>query len=171
MRITHLFVPAIAATLILSACGGSPPPPPSPTGPTQAEIDARNDSIAAARAAEEADEAKSTQEAAEAADTAAGVSPGLSNGDPKAPTESPPGGGYVDLSAVLLGEDVHTEEKSTRFVVPYEEPTGDDQADFDRMLAQFRDKVSENIDANDVMAHYDLGTAYNGDGPPGRGDQ
>ena len=54
MRITHLFVPAIAATLILSACGGSPPPPPSPSGPTQAEIDARNDSIAAARAAESA---------------------------------------------------------------------------------------------------------------------
>ena len=53
MRITHLFVPAIAATLILSACGGSPPPPMSPSGPTQAEIDARNDSIAAARAAEE----------------------------------------------------------------------------------------------------------------------
>ena len=52
MRITHLFVPAIAATLILSACGGSPPPPMSPSGPTQAEIDARNDSIAAARAAE-----------------------------------------------------------------------------------------------------------------------
>ena len=54
MRITHLFVPAIAATLILSACGGSPPPPPSPSGPTQAEIDARNDSIAAARSAGEA---------------------------------------------------------------------------------------------------------------------
>ena len=28
------------------------------------------------------------------------------------------------------------------------------------MLAQFREKVSENIDANDVMAHYDLGKAY-----------
>ncbi len=54
MRITHLFVTAIATTLILGACGGSPPPPPSPTGPTQAEIDARNDSIAAARAAEDA---------------------------------------------------------------------------------------------------------------------
>ena len=54
MRITHLVVPAIAATLILSACGGDPPPAPSPTGPTQAEIDARNDSIAAARAAEQA---------------------------------------------------------------------------------------------------------------------
>ena len=55
MRIKHLFIPAIAITLILSACGGAdPPPPPAPTGPTQAEIDARNDSIAAARAAEQA---------------------------------------------------------------------------------------------------------------------
>ena len=55
MRNTHFFVTAIATTLILSACGGGdPPPPPAPTGPTQAEIDARNDSIAAARAAEAA---------------------------------------------------------------------------------------------------------------------
>ncbi len=56
MRITHLFIPAIATMLILSAWGGAdPPPPPGPTGPTQAEIDAaRRDSIAAARAAEEA---------------------------------------------------------------------------------------------------------------------
>ena len=55
MRIKHLFIPAIVTTLVLSACGGStPPPPPGPTGPTQAEIDARNDSIVAARAAEQA---------------------------------------------------------------------------------------------------------------------
>ena len=55
MRIKHLFIPAIVTTLVLSACGGStPPPPPGPVGPTQAEIDARNDSIAAARAAEQA---------------------------------------------------------------------------------------------------------------------
>ena len=55
MRIKHLFIPAIVTTLVLSACGGSPPPPPpGPGGPTQAEIDARNDSIAAARAAEQA---------------------------------------------------------------------------------------------------------------------
>ncbi len=56
MRIKHLLIPAIVATFVLSACGGSPepPPPPGPTGPTQAEIDARNDSIAAARAAEQA---------------------------------------------------------------------------------------------------------------------
>lgn len=64
---------------------------------------------------------------------------------------------YVDLGAMLLGEDT---EKSTRFVVAYEEPTGDETADFQKMLAQFREKVSENIDADDVTAHYDLGTAY-----------
>ena len=121
---------------------------------------------AASRAAEEATEARAAEEAAakaaaETAEPAAGESLSVSNGDPEseAPTEAPPGG-YVDLGAVLLGEEVQTGKKSTRFVVPYEEPTGDDQADFDRMLAQFRDKVSENIDANDVMAHYDLGTAY-----------
>jgi peptidoglycan-associated lipoprotein len=55
MRIKHLIIPAMAGTLILGACGGGdPPPPPVPTGPTQAEIQARNDSIAAARAAEAA---------------------------------------------------------------------------------------------------------------------
>ena len=115
-------------------------------------------------AAEEAAAAKAAQEAAakvaeEAAATATKESPSVSNGDPKseAPTESSEG--YVDIGAVLLGEET-PEEKSTRFVVPYEEPTGDDQADFEKMLAQFREKVSDNIEANDVIAHYDLGTAY-----------
>ena len=63
---------------------------------------------------------------------------------------------YVDLGALLLGD----EEKSTRMVVAYEEPTGDEEADFKRMLGQFKEKVAENIDADDVSAHYDLGTAY-----------
>ncbi len=56
MRIKYLLMPAIAATLVLSACGGSaePAPTPEPTGPTQAEIDAERDAAAAARAAEEA---------------------------------------------------------------------------------------------------------------------
>ena len=64
---------------------------------------------------------------------------------------------YVDLGSMLLGDD---EEKSTRFVVAYEEPTGDESADFQRMLSQFREKVSENIGADDATAHYDLGTAF-----------
>jgi len=52
------------------------------------------------------------------------------------------------------------EQKSTRFTVAYEEPSGDEEADFAKMLSQFKDKVSENLDTSDVRAHYDLGTAY-----------
>jgi len=64
---------------------------------------------------------------------------------------------YVDLGALLLGDD---DEKSTRMTVAYEEPSGDEAADFSKMLSQFKEKVSENIDANDVQARHDLGTAY-----------
>ncbi|MBT8402250.1 MAG: tetratricopeptide repeat protein [Gemmatimonadetes bacterium] len=64
---------------------------------------------------------------------------------------------YVDLGALILGDD---DEKTTRFVVAYEEPSGDEQADFMKMLSQFKAKVAENVDASDVRAHHDLGTAY-----------
>ena len=119
---------------------------------------------AAARAAEEAAAARAAEEAAAAAKDATGAveeSPSESNVDPG--PESPAASSsesYVDIGAMLLGDEVHTTQKSTRFVVPYEEPTGDDQADFERMLAQFKTKVSENIETSDVTAHYDLGTAY-----------
>ncbi len=65
---------------------------------------------------------------------------------------------YIDLGSLILGDD--DEEKSTRFTVAYEEPSGDEQADFAKMLSQFKDKVSENLDTDDVQAHHDLGTAY-----------
>ncbi len=77
--------------------------------------------------------------------------------DGKEATGGPPADGYVDLGAMILGD---SEKKSTRFTVAYEEPTGDEDADFARMLSQFKDKVSENLDTSDVRAHYDLGTAY-----------
>ncbi len=64
---------------------------------------------------------------------------------------------YVDLGSLILGDE---EEKTTRFKVAYEEPSGDEEADFAKMLSQFKQKVSENLDADDVKAHYDLGTAY-----------
>lgn len=64
---------------------------------------------------------------------------------------------YVDLGALILGD---SDEKTTRFVVAYEEPSGDEQADFAKMLSQFKAKVAENVDASDVKAHHDLGTAY-----------
>ncbi len=64
---------------------------------------------------------------------------------------------YVDLGSMILGEE---SEKTTRWQVTAESPSGDDQADFARMLSQFKQKVSENVDADDVSAHHDLGTAY-----------
>jgi tetratricopeptide (TPR) repeat protein len=66
-------------------------------------------------------------------------------------------GGYIDFGAMILGGG---DPKTTRFKVAYEEPTGDEDADFAKMLSQFKEKVSENIDSGDVRAHYDLGTAY-----------
>jgi tetratricopeptide (TPR) repeat protein len=66
---------------------------------------------------------------------------------------------YVDLGAMILG-GMGDKPKSTRFKVAYEEPTGDEEADFAKMLSQFKEKVSENLEAGDVRAHSDLGTAY-----------
>ena len=115
---------------------------------------------AAARAAEETAAAKAAADADTAA-TAVEESVSVSNVDPEpesaTASSSEP---YVDIGAMLLGDEVHTTQKSTRFVVPYEEPTGDDQADFEKMLDQFKKKVSENIETSDMTAHYDLGTAY-----------
>jgi tetratricopeptide (TPR) repeat protein len=65
---------------------------------------------------------------------------------------------YVDLGSLIFGD--MKEEKTTRFLVAYEEPTGDEQADFARMLSQFKAKIAENVEADDVRAHHDLGTAY-----------
>jgi tetratricopeptide (TPR) repeat protein len=64
---------------------------------------------------------------------------------------------YVDLGAMILGEEA---EETTRWTVAAEAPTGDDEADFAKMLGQFKEKVSEHLSADDVGAHHDLGTAY-----------
>ena len=64
---------------------------------------------------------------------------------------------YVDLGSLIFGEE---EEKTTRFLVEYEAPTGDEQADFARMLSQFKTKIAQNVAADDVRAHHDLGMAY-----------
>jgi tetratricopeptide (TPR) repeat protein len=68
-------------------------------------------------------------------------------------------GSYVDLGSMIFGEE-EAPEKTTRFRVAYQEPTGDEAADFAKMLSQFKAKVAENFDASDVRAHHDLGTAY-----------
>jgi tetratricopeptide (TPR) repeat protein len=77
--------------------------------------------------------------------------------EPAPPAPAAPQEDYVDLGAMVLGGKA---EKTTRFKVAYQEPTGDEAADFAKMLSQFKEKVSENLDSSDVRAHHDLGTAY-----------
>jgi len=64
---------------------------------------------------------------------------------------------YVDLGSLILGED---DEETTRWTVAADAPSGDEAADFAKMLTQFKEKVSEHVAADDVTAHHDLGTAY-----------
>ena len=74
---------------------------------------------------------------------------------------------YVDLGSLILGDD--DEEKSTRFVVAYEEPSGDEQADFAKMLSQFKAKVAENLRLRRRPGPPRPGHRLQGDGAPGRG--
>ena len=94
----------------------------------------------------------------EAHEEAAAEAPLKAPEPPKKEEAPAPEGGYVDFGAMILGGG--SDKKTTRFKVAYEEPSGDEEADFAKMLSQFKEKVSENIEAGDVRAHYDLGTAY-----------
>ena len=68
-----------------------------------------------------------------------------------------PVGDFIDLGALVLEDD---RVKDTRMRVEDEEPTGDEQKDFDEMLSAFKRGIDENIDAEDFQAHYDLGVAF-----------
>jgi tetratricopeptide (TPR) repeat protein len=78
---------------------------------------------------------------------------------PPPPPPPPPAPEYVDLGSLILG-DPDEREQTTRFVVEEKEPTGDEDRDFADMLAHFRQKVAENIEAEDSSSHYDLGLAF-----------
>jgi tetratricopeptide (TPR) repeat protein len=73
-----------------------------------------------------------------------------------APTRAP---GFVDLGALVLDED-RPPAKDTRMRVQDEEPTGDEQRDFEEMLKQFKRGIEENLEADDFQSHYDLGVAF-----------
>ncbi|HKB23681.1 MAG TPA: hypothetical protein VKG64_01405, partial [Methylomirabilota bacterium] len=53
-------------------------------------------------------------------------------------------GDFVDLSAMMLEEQ--PPERDTRMKVADEEPTGDEEQDFQGMLARFKQGIDENID-------------------------
>lgn len=67
-------------------------------------------------------------------------------------------GDFVDLGAMILSDDLP--ERDTRMKVADEEPTGDEEKDFQEMLARFKQGIDENIDETDFQSHYDLGVAF-----------
>jgi tetratricopeptide (TPR) repeat protein len=67
-------------------------------------------------------------------------------------------GDFVDLGAMILDEEMP--ERDSRMKVADEEPTGDEERDFQEMLARFKQGIDENIDEADFQSHYDLGVAF-----------
>jgi tetratricopeptide (TPR) repeat protein len=67
-------------------------------------------------------------------------------------------GDFVDLSAMILEDELPA--RDTRMKVADEEPTGDEERDFQEMLARFKQGIDENIDEGDFQSHYDLGVAF-----------
>src|SRR3989475_311488 len=69
--------------------------------------------------------------------------------------EAAEAGDFVDLSAMILDEDLPL--RDTRMKVADEEPTGDEERDFQEVLARFKQGIDENIDEGDFQSPYDLG--------------
>ncbi len=65
--------------------------------------------------------------------------------------------GFVDLGALIMEEEG---PRDSRMKGEQLEPSGDEQRDFDEMLAQFKKGIDENLSHDDYEAHYDLGIAF-----------
>ena len=67
-----------------------------------------------------------------------------------------------DDEFINLGDWLRDDEapKDTRMIVAEEEPTGDEEADFQDMLKKFKQGISENVEDEDHQSHYDLGVAF-----------
>ena len=72
--------------------------------------------------------------------------------------EAGPAEGFVDLGAMILEDEESA--RDTRMTVEDEEPTGDEERDFQGMLTRFKQGIDENIDETDFQSHYDLGIAF-----------
>lgn len=68
-----------------------------------------------------------------------------------------PDGGFIDFGAMLLEDEG---PKDTRMRIEDEEPSGDEQKDFQTMLAAFKKGIDANVEEEDFQSHYDLGVAY-----------
>ncbi len=77
---------------------------------------------------------------------------------PKAPVVDGGAADFVDLGSLVLGDESRV--KDTRMRIEEEEPTGDEQRDFERMLSLFKRGIEQNLEDDDAQAHYDLGIAF-----------
>ncbi len=68
-----------------------------------------------------------------------------------------PDDSYINLADWLTEDDG---ERSTRMVASDERRAVEGQADFEQMLAKFKQGVAANVDDEDAESHYDLGVAY-----------
>jgi tetratricopeptide (TPR) repeat protein len=64
---------------------------------------------------------------------------------------------FVDLGEWLRASEAPA---TTRLTTEDAQPTGDEQADFDRLLGVFKKGIARNVDADDHGIHYDLGVAF-----------
>src|SRR5256885_8293063 len=81
-----------------------------------------------------------------------------SDGKMKVRDEAVEAGDFVDLGAMILDDELPA--RDTRMKVADEEPTGDEEQDFQDMLQRFKQGIDENIDEADFQSHYDLGVAF-----------
>lgn len=82
---------------------------------------------------------------------------GLAAGVPGGASGEKGGGDFVDLGGMILDGP---REDAFRWKVSDADPSGDEEADFAKMLLQFKEKVAHNLPSDDATAHYDLGAAY-----------
>jgi tetratricopeptide (TPR) repeat protein len=71
---------------------------------------------------------------------------------------APEAGDFIDLGSLVFEEEPVV--RDTRMRIEEEEPTGDEQRDFEEMLSQFKRGIEANVAEEDWQAHYDLGVAF-----------
>ena len=86
-----------------------------------------------------------------------GAMPMPRNSRPVRRETTPAAGGFVNLGDLLRNDEA---PRDTRMVVPEQEPTGNEEADFADMLRKFKQGIAENVDPQDYQSHYDLAIAF-----------
>ena len=76
---------------------------------------------------------------------------------PEAEPAPPPPGGFVDLGALILDEQL---TRDTRMRVGQKQPIENEDQAFHEALSEFKRGIDANLDAEDFQSHYDLGIAF-----------